>query len=121
MIEELKPCPFCYSEVDGHDIRLSKKFGRYWVRCGGCGCGGPLASTELLAIDEWNLRTPEPNTSVLRWTRYDGTVETLPEDNEKRVMVIPFEQPDEIRMSISFPIVLCKGDIWAYLPTPEGM
>ncbi len=71
----------------------------------------------------------EPNESVLRWTRYDGTMETLPEE-DKAISVegIPAYRLENcfmfaVNLSVGgWQFVGRKieiGDMWVYLPTPE--
>ncbi len=45
---ELKPCPFCGS------TQVAVVFGA--VRCGKCGCTGPVGITDDQAADRWNER-----------------------------------------------------------------
>ncbi len=75
----------------------------------------------------------EPNTSILRWTRYDGIVYTLPNEGKDVIVYLPrygiskstiraggvwgilHGKPDYVL----YPVAI--GDMWAYLPIPEGM
>ncbi len=49
---ELKPCPFCGS------TQVAVVFGA--VRCGKCGCTGPVAMTDAQAVVRWNERLSLP-------------------------------------------------------------
>ncbi len=64
-VAELKPCPFCGGKAEISPDGV--------IGC--CHCRGILDGT----VEEWNRRTPEPGTSVIHWTRYNGTTGTLPE------------------------------------------
>ncbi len=72
--------------------------------------------------EEWNRRTPEPGTSILRWTRYDGTPETLPEEGKEIIVkgekFLPFclWEGHWIDCTDSFARDFNVGDEWAYLP-----
>ena len=108
----------------------------------GCGAEGPEAKSRQGADALWNRRTPEPGTSVIRWTRYDGTPETLPNDNPNMPISgdVLFIRQDKgfTKIPLSGELYfndegnpcwkdgmtyweLEKGDLWAYIPTPEGM
>lgn len=127
MSEELMPCPLC-----GGMAAVCATGYRKYIGCLECGCKGPDQISAFEAIAAWNRRTPEPGTSVVRWVRYDGEVNTLP-DRGKWILVfqkgdiapIPgelaenplnyyryFQRCDEQDTDIEV------GDLWAYLPTP---
>lgn len=89
--------------------------------------------TEAEAVAAWNRRTPDPGTSVVRWVKYDGTPETLPERNHCQVLFFrkgetqgtyfyhKFGEHIEL-LSYGEQIIPKKGDLWAYFPEPpEGM
>ncbi len=142
MSEELKPCPFCGGNnvsvyTNEHENR-KLKFTAH-VSCYDChiGSGSGFHETPKMATDEayngWNLRTPEKGTSVIRWTRYDGIVYTLPNEGKDVIVYLPrygiskstirtggvwgilHGKPDYVL----YPVAI--GDMWAYLPTPEGV
>ncbi len=76
-------------------------------------------------------------TSVIHWTRYDGTEETLPENNGKystRPVLAAFGgQVGQANLRIEgvehpswtddnfYTQKIEIGDMWAYLPTTEGI
>ncbi len=120
----LLQCPFCGS----NDI-VSRR-GNQQRMCMGCGAEGPEAMSRQGADALWNRRAPEPGTSVIRWTRYDGTPETLPDAGKDCIV---FRDGD--RYYAHFDFVKWKtqgrkswidndqpkvGDEWAYTPTPEA-
>ena len=111
-------CPFCGS----NDI-VSQR-GNQQRMCMGCGAEGPEAKSRQGADALWNRRTPEPGTSVLRWTRYDGTPETLPESGRE---ILCYDGNGRylgnyIRGEEMFLCVNIDRVFWAYLPKPpEGM
>jgi Lar family restriction alleviation protein len=121
MSEELKKCPFCGGEAAMRHLENVS----FYVVCTKCNAGIETYSDKDAAIAAWNRRAPEPGTSVIRWTRYDGTAETLPEECEPvlvrirgRVHVQKREEDVWERMGQE---IRC-GDLWAYLPEPpEGM
>lgn len=60
---ELKPCPFCGSEIHnevsgGRDEDVLVLKGSYWMNCVTCDCDGPIRHTEAEAIAAWNQRAP---------------------------------------------------------------
>lgn len=138
-MNELKPCPFCGGEAI--EVEYEADNSRH-IRCGVCHSETTAMhiSRPEEAVTTWNRRTPEPGTSVIRWTRYDGTQETLPKAG-KIVFIIPIGMSMlpvttiyngaewEINMTTPHDKKPCymtkmpaKGDIWAYLPNPpEGM
>ncbi len=127
MTEELKPCPFCGGEAKlGDQARVE----HFIVECGKCSKFLESINQDEV-IRKWNQRTPEPNTSVLRWTRYDGTTETLPEEDKAiSVKGIPAYRLENcfmfaVNLSVGgWQFIGRKieiGDMWAYLQTPEGM
>ncbi len=63
----MRTCPMCGSS----DWKV-KNDGT--VGCLSCG-------TTSDSISIWNHRTPEPGTSVIRWTMYNGIMNNLPECN----------------------------------------
>lgn len=114
MSEEIKllPCPFCKEPVG---LQLCDSAGNFrepeyeeepWsglgfqlihkVKDGECpiathegeSLGSFIYDTKETAIAAWNRRTPEPGTSVVRWVRYDGTSETLPEKG--KIILVKF-------------------------------
>ncbi len=68
-------------------------------------------------LHNWNHCTSEPGTSVLRWTRYDGTPETLPENRKRKGQILYFGDGDK-RADVGFPsdFFFKIGDEWTYLP-----
>lgn len=124
----LKSCPFCGGEAEKVTFeRMNETF----VRCKSCGvCTKMDNSQGDVAIDAWNRRTPGPGTSVITWYRYDGTPETLPE--EDRTVIIKTQKLITVgdrsmgswfvvgNTFVDNPVELpCKkGDLWAYLPEP---
>ena len=79
----LKRCPFCGGEAvlienDGVDGYASIHCYECVISTGGR-YGRTKSKARKYAISVWNRRTPEPGTSVIRWQRYDGTPETLPD------------------------------------------
>ena len=52
---ELKPCPFCGSEIIEYDGTYV--FGAWYVRCCRCGVNLPPFHTKEEAIKAWNTRT----------------------------------------------------------------
>ncbi len=74
----------------------------------------------------------ESNTSVLHWTRYDGTMETLP-GREQGVLIVKEcndWESQEASISVDYKdwenrLAKCSlytveiGDMWAYLPNME--
>jgi hypothetical protein len=138
MSEKIEPkyCPFCKAvghEVFPDTIMPDVPDGvRYHVGCWNCGARGSAALTEREAIEKWNHREIEPGTSVIRWTRYDGTPETLPEDRNDRIVRIMrvaerFRHNGQMIPNVDLvrPILLESmkiGEWWAYLPEPpEGI
>lgn len=119
MIEELKPCPFC-----GCEAKTFMFLDETMVMCSSCGVSG-VGKT----IEAWNKRIPEPNTSVIRWTRYDGKEETLPEKCTDVIVndISGFKYPAyRFFDSMYWKCFHCCrnisiGDMWAYIPTREGM
>lgn len=150
----LKPCGHCGEEAvlreyfDGYENTLV-----HWVVCPACWISTKRYASKRQAIAAWNRRTPEPatplfavdpsnghisvvsepETSVIRWTRYDGTPETLPEKNHVQVLFFrkgdlqgsyfyhKFGEHIEL-LSCGEQIIPKKGDLWAYLPQPpEGI
>ena len=122
-------CPFCGS----NDI-VSQR-GNQQRMCMGCGAEGPEAKSRQGADALWNRRTPEPGTSVLHWTRYDGTKETLP-DRASRVLLST--DRDKLYADEAFFMIFSDGsvawqpgngkdikpvvgDLWTHWPTPESM
>ena len=68
---ELKPCPFCGGEAALRNFeRVS-----WYVVCKNCDARIDSDASRDEAIDMWTRRASEPGTSVVRWTRYDGTPE----------------------------------------------
>ena len=55
---ELKPCPFgCKAKPRiGFDYIRTSYTPFFYEECPLCGCKGPVASNEYLAIDAWNRR-----------------------------------------------------------------
>ena len=124
MSEELKPCPFC--GATGLELFHAYRF----MKCEKCGAEGPVENAEHNAIEIWNDRTPETMTSVIRWVRYDGTPETLPE-NYKTLLLCPvhgggvfpayrweYESHEFWQVLASESRRIEIGDLWAYLPEP---
>ncbi|WP_272574601.1 Lar family restriction alleviation protein [Providencia sp. PROV247] len=54
-ITEIKPCPFCGSQVD-IGIHTNSIFGSYFVFCNNCDSTGPIQTTESSAVSAWNKR-----------------------------------------------------------------
>ena len=130
MFEEvtLKPCPFCGKRAkmrrDNYEVRYRATCEDY-----DCFAGGIWYYKELDAIDAWNRRTPEPGTSVVRWVRYDGTTETLPEIVDRCSHYVLLNDGID-RLGVWMKRIIWVqadrqpsiGDVWAYLPEPpEGM
>ncbi len=146
MPEEMKPkpCPFCGKSIglqlcDGEgNLR-----GREYLEnpCSGIGfqlihevgdgdcpiathdgetLGSFIYDSEEDAIAEWNSRAPELGTSVIRWTRYDGTPETSPDPG---INGLVFHDDHFFSGCFAHSIMTLKsGDLWAYLPeSPEEM
>ena len=121
----LLQCPFCGS----NDI-VSRR-GNQQRMCMGCGAEGPEAKSRQGADVLWNHRTPEPGTSVIRWTRCDGTPETLPNEDVYVFVRKGSGSFPAMRIYTNFKEFIWKmydgwidieiGDLWAYLPIPEGM
>jgi len=63
---DLKPCPWCSGAAC---IRAFNVF------CLKCGLSGPVKIKQHEAVDAWNSLPRAP-----KWTVYDGTEETLPEE-----------------------------------------
>lgn len=133
MTTDLKLCPFCAGNaaIGGDDAR-------YRVHCVIC-YAAAWGRDEAEAVTAWNRRTPDhsgeatnppdPMTSVVTWTRYDGRKETLP-PILKRVLV------KDARHAMRFAVLNIWlvddlvwddvrgleyaqiGDLWAYMPTP---
>ena len=51
-MEELKPCPFCGSEL----TQMTSYLGEWWVVCCECFCSTAMETTEKEAIKAWNKR-----------------------------------------------------------------
>ena len=79
------------------------------------------------AVSAWNRRAPEPGTSVIRWTRYDGAPETLPKETElvlwdNEVCLLSHSETGLFWHYRERYKNVTIGDVWAYLPTPpDGM
>lgn len=134
----LKPCPFCGGEAyldDSTDNSNLLPFGTFLgsgptvrIMCLDHKCIGHephmlFVSDKTEAIAAWNRRTPEPGTSVVRWVRYDGTPETMP-DEDRAVMVSSWDGfgISVVDNPVEAEEIICTGDLWAYLPEPpEGM
>lgn len=112
----LKLCPFC-----GGEGRLVECIDAIMVQC--CDClASSCADDKESAISAWNRRAPEPGTSVVRWVRYDGTPETLPDHYEWILFTKVNKRKFVPEVCKSEFADLNMGDIWAYLPEPpEGM
>ena len=56
---ELKPCPFCGSK------KIVVKNGKYawWVKCDDCGTEGAIKLKKAVAIEAWNRRADNEETS----------------------------------------------------------
>ena len=123
---KLKLCPFCRGEgsiygigADGHTVKC-----RECLASIGCYHHSPKE-----AVAAWNRRAPEPGTSVVRWVRYDGRPETLPEIIGSRSRAVVFMGKQDMLVVWMKKIQWFSadrepkvGDLWAYLPEPpEGM
>lgn len=153
----LKPCPFCKQSIR---LQLCDSAGNFrgpeyadnpWGRLGfqlihevkdgecpiathdGESLGSFIYDTREQAAEAWNRRASEPGTSVVRWVKYDGTPETLPERMRNCLFVRPFCHGMMIRfLATGNRGWVCAdgchgdfdkkiGDLWAYLPElPEG-
>ena len=117
---ELKPCPFCGGEAALRNFeRVS-----WYVVCKNCDARIDSDASRDEAIDMWTRRASEPGTSVVRWTRYDGTPETLP-DAHRMILLSYGGRFDDfyVYQTISggmlpFGNTFENGDLWAYLPEP---
>ncbi len=98
--------------------------------CVECGAEGPEANTPEEADIRWNNRTPEPGTSIIRWTRHDGTEETLPKIYESVLLrdansfaKIPMKNQgrrgDEWFFEDGTRREIEIGDEWTYYPEPQ--
>lgn len=58
--QKANPCP--YVKCAGKSTRLGLLImgGDRWVYCRGCGCSGPIAHSEIEAVELWNERIPPP-------------------------------------------------------------
>lgn len=130
-------CPFCggqFRNIISRFYDSPDDVPEYLAaECIGCGAVSPYAATEEKVWEECVHRTPEPGTSVVRWVKYDGTPETLPERNHCQVLFFrkgetqgmyfyhKFGEHIEL-LSYGEQIIPKKGDLWAYFPEPpEGM
>lgn len=78
-----------------------------------------------------NRRTPEPGTSVVRWVRYNGDLESLPEPGKRAWLcgsrgiyprvIIGYDAEAEYWYLCPDGIInMVEGDRWAYLPEPPA-
>lgn len=56
MSDEMKPCPFCGSDV----CTVQQSFQCEYVQCDRCEAMGPAGKTTDDAIAEWNRRSGDP-------------------------------------------------------------
>jgi hypothetical protein len=63
--QRASPCPFM--KCAGKPTRLGLLFSGAdrWVYCRGCGCSGPMAHSEIEAVELWNERIPTPPAKAL--------------------------------------------------------
>ena len=132
-----RPCPFCGDDL----IFWNHGFNQYSFSCQSCGMQSGRYEGKEAVMVAVNRRIPEPMTSVIRWVRYDGTPETLPEmgwyclyvsvfwDDNKNPMQGSMHRyrsakTDGINWSSQYfseDIPVIAGDMWAYLPhLPES-
>jgi hypothetical protein len=130
MPEEMKlnPCPFCGREAK-HETSDNSGYIAFRIVCTESYCAASETTWYGRKDDaikkwnsRWNRRTPEPGTSVIRWTRYDGDPDNIP---DKMVLFYPHDGRIMCR-SIEYinpnDVFWESGDIWACLPEPpEGM
>ncbi len=89
--------------------------------CAKCSSNDALAASYMLGVEKGKQSILEdPTVSIIRWTRYDGTKETLPASRMQKGRILYFEDGDK-RADVGFPpdFFFKIGDEWAYLPTPE--
>lgn len=55
-MSDLKPCPFCGSNIVELNSFLPWAL-FYWIECGRCGASGGRCQTVDKAVDAWNRRT----------------------------------------------------------------
>ncbi len=129
----MKPCPSCGNNNKSIMIYGYNHAGlgrtNHWFKCGKCGFTTRDQDSKELAAIAWNRLTPEPATSVIRWNRYNGNPKTLPEEV---ALVLLYRGPFRYLTfgawregSFIWDAPTKKnveiGDLWAYLPTPEGL
>lgn len=51
---ELLPCPICGE----NEIKSCYVMGDFWFQCNKCGCGCGFHSSEKIARNDWNTRSP---------------------------------------------------------------
>jgi len=59
-MEELKPCPFCGSDILEMDRELAEfdnQAERWFITCYECPCQGVIGDDKQEAIEAWNKRT----------------------------------------------------------------
>lgn len=115
----LKACAHCGGKA------IFQPHGRtVYVSCSKCHACSDYEDTQEAAAELWNRRTPAPMTNVVTWVRYDGTEETLPEENEPvrlsrgELEIMCLFENCWVDTTDSFAGHPKIGDLWCYLPTP---
>ncbi len=79
--------------------------------------------SDQIVIDHNCKRMTETNTSVIRWTQYDGTVGTLPLETEEVILYTKIGDMKACftgRLGYEFEEMKI-GDVWAYRPEPDNL